>query len=104
MHETQQEFHSSHAGSQFQEAAVPRKKGFTEFWQQQMSINELEVSYKPVQHSSTTHGTEETCQAISLIETLQNPARVQEQLKSQISYSIHAVPRQGLGQSAVSGS
>lgn len=42
-----------------------------------MSINELEISYKPVQHSSKTHGIQDTCQVISLIETFQNQASVQ---------------------------
>lgn len=66
-----------------------------------MSINELDMSYKPVQHSSPTHGTEETCQAMSLTETFQNQASVQGQLEKPDFQFHHAIPRQGLGQSAL---
>lgn len=55
-----------------------------------MSVNELEVSYKPLQHSSTTYGTEEACQAISLTETFQNQANLQEQLEKP-DFLIHPV-------------
>lgn len=66
-----------------------------------MPTNELEVNYKPVQHSSTIHGPEETCQANfinrNLSESSQSPTAAGEARFLIPSSGSMQFPGRGLG-------